>query len=188
MDYTSKGGRVFASHWHRYWFHDDAQPSPFPAVGTWVDRTPPADPPTAPVDGTVDTSFPKGTALRDWLVNVGASTTPGKLPIREAKHNLDAVDVTRAQSWITLTNPFDANRTAIEYLTFNTPVGVPADMQCGRIVYSGLHVSSGDTTGVAFPSGCTTTDLSPQEKALEFMLFDLSACLLRDDEKPQAPR
>jgi hypothetical protein len=188
VDFTSKGGRVFASHWHRYWFHDDTQPSPFPDVATWTDRAPPADPPTAPVDGTVDISFPKGAAMRDWLVNVGASTTPGKLPIREAKHNVDAVDLTRAQSWITLANPFENDKTAVEYLSFNTPVGAAADAQCGRIVYSGLHVSSGDATGAPFPTGCTTTDLSPQEKALEFMLFDLSACVQADSSMPQAPR
>ena len=27
----------------------------------------------------IDTTFPKGVAFRDWLVNVGASTTPGDL-------------------------------------------------------------------------------------------------------------
>src|SRR6185436_442507 len=108
---------------------------PFPSVGTWTDRNDPTGGPPASIDGTVDVSFPKGVALRDWLVNVKASTTPGKLPIVESKHNLDAVDPAKAQQWITLANPKAANQTAVEYATFNAPVGVPPADQCGRVVY-----------------------------------------------------
>ena len=184
-DYENAGGRVFASHWHRYWFSDG--PAPVPSVGTWMDRI---DPAAAGViaTGSVNTSFPKGEALKEWLVNVGASTTPGELPIKDSKHNLDATNPAEAEQWITMPNPNAGNQTAVEYMTFNTPIDQPVAAQCGRVVYSDLHVSSGDVTGKPFPSGCITTELSPQEKALEFMLFDLSSCVQSDNVAPIIPK
>jgi hypothetical protein len=193
-DYANAGGRIFASHWHRYWFNTAAegkpyQPSPFEPFATWQDLVAPGDN-NQLATGVIDDSFPKGKAMKDWLVNVGASTTPGQIPIKESKANVTAVDPAHATQWISMTLPppySNNNQSVVEYLSFNAPIPAPEDQKCGRVVYSDLHVSSGDTFGVAWPTGCKTTDLSPQEKALEFMLFDLSSCVQSDQAPPQPP-
>jgi hypothetical protein len=175
-DYASQGGRIFASHWHNAWLENGV--GQFPDTADFVDEADLDDPFIA----NIDTSFPKGKALSEWLINVGASDKPGELEIRAGQHTVDAVNDMISQQWI-----FGQNPTSVQYFTFNTPIGVPVENQCGRVVFSDIHVSSGDQDGVDFPSGCKTTDLSPQEKALLFMLFDLSACVQDDKDEPVPP-
>jgi hypothetical protein len=38
-----------------------------------------------------------------------------------------------------------------------------------------------------FPDACERQQLSPQEKVLAFMLFDISACVVPDTEAPTFP-
>ncbi len=91
------------------------------------------------VTGTVDSSFPKGEAFRDWLANVGASPTPGQLVIHDGEHTVDAVLPGVSQQWITVSPDTDGH-SAVQYLSFNTPVG---GAECGRMVFSDLHVAAG---------------------------------------------
>ena len=66
-------------------------------------------------------------------------------------------------------------------LLFTTPQSKLPDERCGKVVFSDMHVSSGSTSAagdaLAFPNGCSTGDLTPQEKALAFIFFDISSCV-----------
>ena len=141
------------------------------------------------ITAMIDTSFPKGVAFADWLVNVGATPTRGQIVIRGAEHSVDASFLPMAQQWI-YGHDADKNTPMVQYFSFNTPVGGAAEQQCGRVVMSDVHVSAfsgADSGKQPFPNGCVTTELSAQEKALEFMLFDLSSCVSPDDKPPPIP-
>jgi hypothetical protein len=194
-DYAKGGGRVFASHYHEVWLRKSPEAA-VKSIATWADpeRQPPAvgNPAATAVNADISGTFPKAVAMKDWLTQQNA-LVGGKLPIFDARHNVDAVSAGGLQ-WISLPNPNAASINAVQYMSFNTPVGAADAAVCGRVVFSNLHVGAGMQGGVsdspqaAFPDGCQTTDLSAQQKALEFMLFDLSSCVQKDDAAIQAPR
>ncbi|MES1204504.1 MAG: carboxypeptidase-like regulatory domain-containing protein [Pseudomonadota bacterium] len=182
--YADSGGRIFNGHLHFYWLRNGPAPWPMTADYIGVD---PVDPPS-PSNGEVDTTFPKGMALADWLVNVGGSATRGQIQLYGARHSVNAVRAP-TQKWISI-------GTSTEYLTFNTPVESPADAQCGRVVETDIHVKDvpSNQNGKddsdpknAFPTGCMSTTMSAQEKALEFLFFDLSSCVQPDTTVPVPP-
>jgi hypothetical protein len=177
-------------------------------LATWsIDTTLSNGPDDGVINQTLNGStapFPKGQALAQWLQVVGAlgqnGVPAGDLSIYQPRNNA-SVSATQlaSQPWIT-----SGQHTM--YFSFDTPVNPPpADDggpggYCGRAVFSDLHVGGdpltkdrvvsgtggigGTTMTEAPPGGCDTGDLSPQEKALEFMLFDLSSCVIPDTVAP----
>lgn len=173
-EYAARGGRVFATHYHYTWFKRSPEPD-FRDVAAWN------EPSSAYGHKTldVDTSFPKGAAFAKWLENVGASPTPGKLEVEHPGSNVASVNAKVAQRWL--------YSDAVAYMSFNTPVGVPEEQQCGRAVFSDIHVS-GEVGGSPIPGSCGSIALTPQELALEFFLFDLAACVQPDSAIPAPPK
>jgi hypothetical protein len=220
FEYANMGGRVFASHFHYSWFNV----GPFAAfnLATWytgkqiLDDTTffPGDVYTTLLSGQ---SFPEGVALSSWLGTVKAYDANGMLDIYSTRHNADLLPptgpaTTPSQPWIlldksvTLMVPMGVPAAGgAQYFSVDTPIG--AAQQCGRTVYSDLHVSGGagvlqpgnvdftpDYPGFmngpdvgTVPSGCAMHPLTPQEKALEFMIFDLSSCLVPIGQAPKPP-
>jgi hypothetical protein len=183
MDYTNSCGRVFASHFHYAWYNT----GPFAAynLATWKTGSNQIG---QSLNANVITTFPMGQIFHDWLQGVGALTN-NELTIYQPRHN---ANVSAANTHSTLWLEADQNSQspgAAQDFTFDTPLGaVDAGLQQGRTVYSDMHVGavppgvqqdygSGPMGGGTTPDGCVMRDLTAQEKALEFILFNLSSCV-----------
>ena len=59
---------------------------------------------------------------------------------------------------------------------------------CGKAVFTDLHTSSTLMSAVTnIPKGCSGAPMTAQQKALEFLFFDLSACVSVDTTPPPPP-
>jgi hypothetical protein len=193
--WLNEGGKVFASHFHYYWFQENPTAA-FQNIATWL-GTSVAGSATGPFDVNNPTSFPKGQIYADWLMNVGAITAlgpPAPITLNDVATSVSTVNTTTTQQWIydTSTSP---NNT--KYLSFDTPIGgiTPAadagegseKLYCGKAVFTDLHTGGSLLAQYAsIPADCPKTTLSAQQKALEFLFFDLSACV-SDDSKGTPP-
>jgi hypothetical protein len=183
VDYTSAGGRIFASHFSYVWLYNNP---PFSTTASWAVNT--ANYQGATYTGIIDQSFPKGVALAQWLKQsaVGASTVLGQIPVGFVRHDFD-LPLVNAQRWMYMESSPPGNGPGdfpVHY-SFNTPVGASADNQCGRVVFSDLHIeNTGGSFNVVFPNECAAGPMTAQEKLLEFMLFDLTSCVAPDEPPP----
>ena len=84
--YANAGGRIFNTHYQYYWI-DPTKIQSIPPVSTNPAWQGTADfvgemTGTTSITGYVDTSFPKGAALADWLVTTGATDVKGEFSNR----------------------------------------------------------------------------------------------------------
>jgi hypothetical protein len=188
-NYVNGGGRLFVSHLHFYWLVN--RPNDFARTATPYDEM---DQLGDGITLTVNQTFPKGMALAQWLNGpvVRASTTLGQIVVSGSEHSVNSVNAPTSE-WIYLPGSGAARST--QYLSFNTPVGAPEAMQCGKVVFTDIHIqksvgsAGGDDSDPdkPFPSGCKTNDMTAQAKALEFLFFDLTSCVEPPNTMPQPP-
>ncbi len=169
IDYTSAGGRMFTTHYGYTWLYDDA---PFSGTASWTTGTS-GQGMTEP--GFIDTSSTKGQQLATWLAVVGAlSSDAGAPQLSLVNTRFDVASVVPpAQQYIYATSPYQLT---LQY-GFYTPIGTPPTQQCGRVIFSDFHVVDQNAGGSTFPSECAMVPMNSQQKALEFMLFDLASCV-----------
>jgi hypothetical protein len=127
----------------------------------------------------IDTTFPKGQAMDDWLNGLPATSKWGPSIKTSPKGQITTSNVGDigatvpgvSQRWI-----YPSTGTGAVYISINTPTSKPAAERCGRAVATDIHVGNG-----------SLTTMSEQEAALEFMFFDLASCVIPDAELPTAP-
>jgi hypothetical protein len=188
------GGRLFTTHYYYNWFTPGTGSPDLASVAQWTPDGMGGSP-TGPNTETenLDTSFPKGQAFAQWLQNIGATRTLGSIDLVDTRDDVGAPAPAGCGSTMSclstqwIVHPGDNHP---RYLSFNTPVGATTDKQCGRAVFSDVHLS-GASDDTAFPAECAGADPMGQyahnEKALEFLFFDLSSCVQNDQKPPPLP-
>jgi hypothetical protein len=187
-DYLNAGGRVFSTHYYYNWFAPKTGPADFQGVVNWALPENTSNPQPYGMF-YIDSSFPKGKAFADWLQAQGFTTTYGQINIADTHYDMNQVNMD-ATRWIYNADSASSSTYATMYMSFNTPLNVPLAKQCGRAVYSDVHLS-GDSDDSTFPNECANADPSGEhqtnEKALEFLFFDLSSCVQDNSQPPPPP-
>ncbi|AKU96495.1 Tryptophan synthase alpha chain [Labilithrix luteola] len=205
LAYLNAGGRTFFTHYQDTWMKNaSGDAAALASVASFdVQESDRSDKAGASAtlleDIWVDPSFPKGKIFADWLQNVQATTTYGKLPVTNWRHDVKTENHPPSQRWITADTrngwtsaPPSVAGLTVPHFTFNAPMDEAPEKQCGKAVFSDFHVSAqefkdGENGTLAFPDSCALNPLSPQEKALIFMLFDLNSCVQDESKAPTVP-
>lgn len=205
VSYLNQGGRIFASHWSYDYLG---------GTGAYADMTGAGSSYRDRVYGAFGRPRRNDVRLLTyarWLDSHGAALVQydGGVPIFAMMPDVfDPRDLTRSVSqgveeWLFRTKgdeewdqmdpdflSMDPASTSVQQFSFNTPLDKPADEICGRASFTAFHVMGHggaiSTKDQFFPSYCPPgVTLSPQEKSLAYLLFDLAACV--SNGGPPAP-
>jgi hypothetical protein len=180
LSFANNGGRVFATHFsYTFLYTNGSATTGFEASANWAVN---GGSWNGPFTGNIDdqATFPRGLALAEWLNQASVyGGTYGQIPVNVIRNDFTSA-VAPAQEWVYTTNPPDQGLAHQDiHYTFDTPFTAGGSAgTCGRVVFSDFHVeNSGGAKNVTFPKECAAGALTPQEKLLEFMLFDLTSCV-----------
>ena len=173
--YLDAGGRVFSSHYMMNFFGGEGGKSSPELLGVadwsfWGGST------TA-TPNTMDTTFPKGKALADWMQNLPKASGWGPSIKTSAYGQLTATmngDIKASKAG--LSQAWVLSGSSVGYMAANFPVAAKPSDRCGRAALTDLHVGNGSAGAMI-----------EQEAAVEFLLFDLASCVQDDATTPAPP-
>lgn len=169
-DFVDAGGRALVDHLEYPWLSAN---SPLDSLTTWnVEQVfTGADPEQADIART----FPKGDVLADWMFALNPTWVDGQVAVSHLANDYDGV-VAPAVNWIT-----GASSPIPLQFSFNTPVGVPAPTQCGRVAFLDHHpYFSSTAAGTTFPAECPAGPLTQAQELAIYTFFDATNCVWPD--------
>jgi hypothetical protein len=202
--YLQGGGRLFATHYFGNWFIPQTGTADLQSVASWASTQLPGNQPqvewnaanlTFPENDAIDQTFPKGQAYATWLQTVGATTTLGSIGLTDTRDDVVApapAGCASNQSCLSTQWIYNPGDNHPRYLSLNAPVGQPSAQQCGRAMFSDVHLS-GQSNNATFPAECSNPNIdlpaghAVNEQALEFLFFDLASCVQNDNLPPPPP-
>jgi hypothetical protein len=204
-EYVNRGGRLFASHLSMSWLHEngttaysDSAPieTGLAAASTWdtdylaTSNLSGSGTGVVSLVGARPRVSPRIDGFASWAVNEGVTTAPGYTFAITEPRSL-AEELGPESEEFVYRQDGDGR---VQQFSFDTPYAAPDEAACGRVAYSGFHVAAGGGSAPyatsVFPAHCLSTptaspgNLTPQEKVLLYMLFDLGACV---GDEPVAP-
>lgn len=192
-EYVNRGGRMFASHLSFTWLHengmdpyalDTAVQTGLGPAAQWSTNPDATDTSTGQISLGRPAASPRIDDFAAWMEREGIAVAPDyTFEIIEPRSQ--ATDLGDASEEFVFSSDMNGR---VQQFSFNTPYGAPEEEICGRVAYSGFHVSVGGGLSpfetAVFPEHCAG-DLIDQEKVLAYMLFDVSACV--GDTPPPPP-
>jgi hypothetical protein len=189
-DYLDQGGRIFTTDFQYTWYRYSPDPQMGALSASDLSTTGlgviPGGAPEGSNPLTLNTGFPKGLALAQWLTAVFPAD-----PLVGPDGGVTA----KPQLW--------ANADSKPHVfTVNTPVGIDAGAQCGKGVHIDAHIteaSQGDADfvgcngakGAVGSAGCypltCTNPLKQDEAMFAFFFFDLASCIQNESAPPAPP-
>ena len=196
-DWLDEGGKVFATHSQTTWFRNG--PADIRSIADWTNG--PASGAAGPF--IVNDSFFGGMNLKAWLSGVGAADASGAVAVAAADVSTSVTGVVASNTlaWIndssTAVDGGSAQTGNVKMFSAGTPADAMPAAYCGKINVTDIHPgggqalpdvsSDGSSAPASVPAACDSSPLSPGEKALEYLLFDQSACFRSMVHPPPPP-
>ena len=183
--YLAAGGRVFGTDYQYVWYQHSTDPNWVSA--TTVPGAAPNGEPTGDTTIRLDTGFPKGKALADWLSVIAPENVYGEVVSTQVFDNFSATRPGVTQVWGSSGTLDDPTLVHPRFVTVNMPAGAPLTEQCGKAAHLDAHIAAlSPAEFVRFPESCGP-ELANGEQVLAFFFFDLAACIQEDSKPVVAP-
>ena len=208
---TSKGGRLFADHRPGEFLFANAATAPAVFRGTSTWNNPAGG--SSLFKSIAVTGSPPQQLFNDWLNNVGAMIDYGAPYVKLVQGDYQIITPTAGQTTIWLrgrtdnmwtggTPPTNSDMVSSYSFEMGNVAGAPTvNADCGvanghgRVLLNGMHVSGTRATGCGggacsgtFPGTCDLVGaLTPEEKAMEYQIFQLTACQPGGSAPPPPP-